>query len=95
MVNQEEIPWCLSCDESHHEWSCPRNSVTGDGEGPSGFEILNFVEDRDFICTLQQKSHTVTDEQMRQIKKMSIDVARIARMNMLNFMDENSKNELR
>jgi hypothetical protein len=31
---------------------------------------------------------------MRQVKERSIDVARFARMNMLNAMDEDTKNDL-
>jgi hypothetical protein len=91
MVNQAEIPWCLLCDETHSELACPKNFGTREDEGPSYFESLNLVEG-DFNCNLQQKSHT--DEQMRQIKERTIDTAKIARINMLNSMDENAKNEL-
>jgi hypothetical protein len=77
MVNQEEIPWFLACDEPHNEWSCTRDLDSKDGEGSSGFESMNFVDDGEYICGLQQNPHVVMDEQMRRIKERSMDVASV------------------
>jgi hypothetical protein len=73
----------------------PKTKGLETSEDPSGPESLNFVEDLDYIYNIQQKTHSITSEQMRQIKQRSVDTARLARMEMLNSMDEEAKNKLR
>jgi hypothetical protein len=56
---------------------------------------MNLVEDMDPIYAFHGETYTVTSEQLEKIKKKSRDVARIARLEMLNAMDEESKENLR
>ena len=72
-----------------------RNFGLGDGEGSSGLDNINFVDDGDYVCTLQTISHVVMEDQMRQIKGKSIDATRFARMGILNSMNEEDERELR
>jgi len=67
MINQEGIPWCFPCNESHKEWHCPRNQDYKDEH----FDIpksMNFVKYLDPIYIIPHKTYTIIDEQMKQIK---------------------------
>jgi len=94
-IEIEEVPWCLPCDTLHQEWECPQNQGMENDEGVVGPEILNVVEDLDHICAIQPQTNLTISDQMRQTKEKSVDAARVARMNMLNAMDEEAKNKLR
>jgi len=62
MVSQEEVPWCLPCDEPHSEQACPRN-FGQDGVGvPVGMNSLNWVGEDDYICMIRHKPIVLTEK---------------------------------
>jgi hypothetical protein len=85
----------LPCNECHRELECPRNQVHEGGEDTNSCEQMNLVEDMDPIYAFYGETYIVTSEQLEKIKQKSRDVARIARLEMLNAMDEESKEKLR
>lgn len=95
MVNKEDIAWCLPCNECHGEWECPRNQVRDGREGPDNCECMNLVEDMDHIYAFHGKTYSITSEQLEKINHKSRDDARIARLEVLNAMDEESKAKIR
>jgi hypothetical protein len=66
-----------------------------ESEGLNNCECMNLVEDMDPIYAFHGETYTVTSEKLEKIKQKSRDVARIARLEMLITMDEESKENLR
>jgi hypothetical protein len=56
---------------------------------------MNLLEDMDLIYVFHGQTYTVTSEQLKKIKKNIRDATMIARLEMLNVMDEESKEKLR
>jgi hypothetical protein len=53
MVNTEEFPWCLPCNEAHSENECPR---WAEEEGSGSVDQMNFI---DTIFYLQDDEYVV------------------------------------
>jgi hypothetical protein len=66
----------------HDESSCPAVEVdtTLGNDGSDALESLNYVNEEDFICNIQEKSFVVTSDQMEQIKGKSTEANKITKM---------------
>jgi len=95
MVNQEGIPWCFPCNKSHREWDFPLNQWYEENEHLSNYEHVNLVEYVDPIYTIHEETYTITGEKMELNKQNNHDATKITRLEMLNSMDEKSKNKIR
>jgi len=86
--------WFLSCNEWHRELKFPQNKNNKEEEYFSGHENMNVVEYLDPKYIVPQITYTIIDEKMKKIKHKIFDVARLARLGILNSMEEESKKKL-
>jgi hypothetical protein len=88
VVNQEDVPWCLPCGDSHSEYEYPRRHNSANNEDPNNCEHMNYIDTLDLIYTISsQEYYNVTLEQLEQRKQ---EAARKARLEILNQMDKES-----
>jgi len=85
----------LPLSECHREWEFSRNKVHEGSEGLNNCESKKLFEDMDPSYAFHGQNSTTISEQLEKIKKKSRDVSRIARLEMLNSIDEESKENLR
>jgi hypothetical protein len=87
MINMEGSPWHLPHEEPRWEVECPRQK---EEEDPDFVDRLNFI---DTVYAAESKEYIdITEEQLEEVRKRA---ARQARLEILNQMDEASKERLR
>jgi hypothetical protein len=85
VISQEETPWCLPCGDSHWEHECPRSN--GEPDHMNVFDTINSI-----FSISPQECLNITPEQLEEGKR---EATRRARMEIINKMDEESREKLR
>lgn len=62
MINQEIIPWCLPCGDSHWEYECSRlHNKDNNNNDPNNCERMNYIERLDPTYTISsQRFYNIT-----------------------------------